>query len=582
MNDIKFALRQLAKNPGFTAVAALTLALGIGANTAIFTTLYSLVWRPLPVEDPGKVVNLHQSFGGPSARQALGGINRLSYPEYLNYRDRTRTLSGLLGFEDANFTLGEAESSRVFGALATGNYFSVLGVSPELGRVWTASECDVPGACPVVVLSHEFWQRRLSADPAVVGRTLFLNHQAFTVIGVLPRKFRGTELQVPEIWVPLLMRGQLFKDEPGRLAAKDFSWLQVVGRLSPGVSLAEARQELGIIALQSDADSSITKWPARKSRVDVKTGAYFNSPEDIQKGFPVALVVMFVFALLLVVVCANVSNLVLARASTRRREIGIRLSLGASRTRLVGQLLVESFLLGGLAGGLGLALAFSAPRLMLTLLPPDLLAVLDFTPSLPILGYCAAVSVLAAACVGLAPALHATRLGPAPLLSAQAAPLGTRIAGVRMRNVMVITQVAVSVLLLVCAGLLVRGLHRALSTDLGFDRKNLFVLSVDLEASGYNPAQAHQFCDSLAGRLAGLAGVKATSLADLGPFMGTSSTTVHLDEDKALATPSERLANMNTVSRGYFETLGVGLLAGRGFSRADGHSSARTAIVNEA
>ncbi len=580
MNDLKFAFRQLVKNPGFTAVAVLTLALGIGANTAIFTTLYSLVWRPLPVKDPTTVVNLHQSFDGPSARQALGGINRLSYPEYLNYRDRTRTLSGLFGFEDANFTLGDTKTSRVSGVLATGNYFSVLGASPELGRVWNASECDDPGACPVIVLSHGFWQRQFGADPAIVGRTVILNHQALTVIGVLPREFRGTELKAPEVWVPLLMHDQQFTDEPGRLAAKDFSWLQVVGRLKSGVSMAAARQELNIIASQSDADSSITGWPARKSRVEVKTGAYFNSPEDIKQGLPVALVVMFIFALLLVVVCANVSNLVLVRASVRRREIGIRLSLGAGRGRLIGQLLTESFLLAGIAGGLGLTVGFFAPRLMLNLLPPDALPVLDFTPNLAILGYCAAVSFFAAACVGLAPALHATRLELTSLLSAQAAPLGKRIAGVRLRNVMVVTQVAVSVLLLVCAGLLVRGLHRALSTDLGYDRKNLFVLSVDFEASGFNAAQAHQFCANLTERLAGFAGVKATSLANLAPFMGNSTTTVRLEQ--ASSSASGQLANFNTVSPGYFETLGVGLLEGRNFSRADEQSNAHFAIVNEA
>lgn len=580
MTALKFALRQLQKNPGFTAVAVLTLALGIGANTAIFTTLYSLVWRPLPVKDPTTVVNLHQSFDGPSARQALGGINRLSYPEYLNYRDRTRTLSGLLGFEDANFTLGDTKTSRVSGILATGNYFDVLGASPELGRVWSANECDVPGACPVVVLSHGFWQRQFGADPGIVGRTVTLNHQAMTVIGVLPSEFRGTELKAPEVWVPLLMHDQLFTDEPGRLDAKDFSWLQVVGRLKTGVSIAAARQELNVIALQSDADSSITGWPARKSQVQVKTGAYFNSPEDIKQGLPVALVVLFIFALPLVVVCANVSNLVLARASVRRREIGIRLSLGAGRARLIGQLLIESFLLAGIAGGLGLTVAFLAPRLMLNLLPPDALGVLDFTPNLAILGYCTAVSIFAAACVGLAPAFHATRLELTSLLSTQAAPLGKRIAGVRLRNVMVVTQVAVSVLLLVCAGLLVRGVHRALSTDLGFERKNLFVLSVDREASGYNAAQTRQFRVNLTERLAGFAGVKATSLANLAPFMGNSTTTVRLEPANASA-PGE-LANFNVVSPSYFETLGVGLLEGRGFNRMDEQNNTHIAIVNEA
>ena len=426
MNDLKFALRQLLKNPAFTAVAVLTLALGIGANTAIFTALYALVWRPLPVKDPAAVVNLHQSFAGPSFRRAIGGINRLSYPEYLNYRDRTRSLAGLLAFEDGNFTFGDAKTSRVTGVLATGNYFSVLGATPELGRLWSAAECEVPGASPLVVLSHGFWQRQFGGDRGVVGRTVFLNHRTLTVIGVTTPDFRGTELLVPDMWLPITMRDQVM-DEPGRLAARDYSWLRIVGRLKPGVSLAEARRELAVVALQSDGDAAITAWPARKTQMEVKPGAYFNSPEDMRNGLPVVLVVMVVIGLVLVVVCANVSNLLLARATARRREIGVRLALGAGRARLVRQLMKESLLLSGIAGVVGLALAFSLPRLLFNLLPPEALPALDFSPNLAVLGYCSAISLLAALCVGLAPALHATRLDLASMLSAQGTPPGQRL-----------------------------------------------------------------------------------------------------------------------------------------------------------
>ena len=582
LRDLRFALRQLLKNPGFTAVAVLTLALGIGANTGLFTILYALVWQPLPVKDPASVVNIHQSFAGPSSRQALGGINRLSYPEYLNYRDRVRSLAGLAAFEEANFTFGGANVSRVPGVFATGNYFSVLGATTALGRVWSAPECEIPGACSVVVLSHGFWQRHFGGDRGVVGRTISLNRQTLTVIGVAAREFRGTDPNVPDVWVPLMMRSQLMTDEPDRLAAKDYSWLKAVGRLKRGVSLAEARREFAVVAQESDADPTITSCAGRKTQLRVKTGAYFNSPEDISNGLPVVAVVMAAIGLVLVVVCANVSNLLLARASVRRREFGVRQALGASRARLIRQLLTESGLLAGMAGVAGLALAFALPRLLLAGFPLDVLPAFNLSPNFPVLGYCTMVSLVAAICVGLAPALQTTRLELSSALAAQGALLGERIGGAKLRNVLMITQVAVSMLLLITAGLLLRGLRHALSADLGFDRANLLVVSADLAASGYNTAQAQAFNANLIERLAGVPGVKATALAIAAPFMGSSSTTVRLDRQDSAAANESGQANFNTVSPGYFKTIGIVIVRGRNLTEADVQNGARVTVINQA
>jgi macrolide transport system ATP-binding/permease protein len=582
LQDIRFGARTLRKQPGFAAIAIMTLALGIGANTGLFTILNALVWQPLPLKDPTSLVNIHQSFAGPSSRQARGGLNRLSYPEYLNYRDRVRSLAGLSAFEEASFTFGEGKPSKVGGVFATGNYFSVLGATPELGRMWSAADCEVPGACPIAVLSHGFWLRRFGGDPGIVGRTISLNHQTFTVIGVAARDFCGADLQVPDLWVPLMMRGQLITDEPDRLAARDYSWLRAVGRLNAGVSLAEANNEFGVVARQSDADPSITGFAARRTKVLVKTAAYFNSPEEIRDGLPIVAVVMMVVGLVLVVVCANVSNLLLARASVRRREIGVRLALGASRARLIRQLLTESLLLSGLAGSVGLALAFSLPRLLLASLLVEVPFALNLTPNLPVLGYCTLVSLVAAILVGLAPALQATRLDLSSVIAAQGALLGRRIGGARLRHVLMITQVAVSVLLLITAGLLVRGLRRAFVTDLGFDRKNLFVLSTDVTASGYNGSQAGAFEAALAARLDGMGGVKAIGSAHLAPFDGSASTTVRLERNSALATADNLVANFNVVSPDYLKALGIGLLRGRNFTKWDAHSGAPVAIISQA
>ena len=581
MNDLKFAFRQLLKSPGFTFVAVLSMALGIGANTSLFTVLYALVWRPLPVSDPGSVVNLHQSFAGPSSRSAIGGINRLSYPEYLHYRDRTKTLSGLLAFEDGSFTFGDTKTSRASAVMATGNYFSVLGATPAQGRLWSAAECDVPGASPIAVLSHGFWQRQFGGDPGIVGRTVFLNRRSLTVIGVTAPGFQGTDIRAPDMWVPLLLRTQLVPEEPTRLKERDFSFLRIVGRLQPGVSLAEARQELGTIALQSDTDAAITGFAQRKTQVEVKTAAYFNSPEEMRQGLPIVAVIMVAVGLILVVVCANVSNLLLARATVRRREIGVRLALGAGRARLIRQLLTESLVLAGIAGAIGLVLAYWMPQLLFLALPAEGMPVLELTPNLTILAYCMGVSLVAALCVGLVPALHATRLDLTSLLSAQGALLGQRIGGARLRSVLVITQVAVSLVLLVSAGLLVRGLRRAMSTDLGFDRKNLFIVSIDPEASGYDANRVHAFYADLQERLRGVAGVKSTGLVDLAPFDGTSSTSIELDRGASAGTQN-LMANLNTVSPGYFETLGIGLVQGRHFTAADASSGTRITVISQA
>lgn len=581
MNDLRFALRQLLKSPGFTFVAVLSMALGIGANTALFTVLYALVWRPLPVSDPGSVVNLHQSFAGPSSRHAIGGLNRLSYPEYLHYREHTKTLSGLLAFEDGNFTFGDTKTSRASAVMASGNYFSVLGTTPALGRLWSAAECDVPEGSPVAVLSHGFWQRQFGGDPTIVGRTVFLNRRSLTVIGVTAPGFQGTDLRAPDLWVPLLLRTQLIPEEPTRLTARDFSFLRIVGRLKPGVSLAEARQELGTLALQSDADAAITGYASRKTQVEVKTAAYFNSPEELQKGLPIVAVIMVAVGLILVVVCANVSNLLLARASVRRREIGVRLALGAGRARLIRQLLTESLVLAGIAGGVGLGLAYWMPQLLFLALPAEGAPVLELTPNLTILAYCIGVSFAAALCVGLVPALHATRLDLASLLSAQGALLGRRIGGTRLRSLLVITQVAVSLVLLVSAGLLVRGLRRAMSTDLGFERKNLFIVSIDPEASGYDANRVYAFQADLQERLRGVPGVKSTGLVDLAPFDGTSSTTIQLDRGASGGAPN-LMANFSTVTPGYFATLGIGMVQGRHFTEADASSGRRIAVISQA
>jgi len=580
MNDLRFAIRQLLKNPGFTTVAVLTLALGIGANAGIFSLLYAIVWRPLPVKEPDGLVNLHQGFSGKNARYIYHGLYRVSYPEYLNYRDRGATVADLIAFEESNLTVGGVEASKLNAVFATGNYFSMLGATTELGRTWSAAECAVPGACPFAVLSYDFWQRQFGGDRGVIGRTISLNRQPITILGVAARDFRGADITVPDAWVPLLMREQLVP-EPGQLTARDFSWLRVIGRLKPGVSAAQARQAFNLIAAQSDLDATITSHPERKANVQIKPAAFFNSPEELGHGLPIAAVAMTMVGLVLLGVCANVSNLFLARASVRRREIGVRLALGASRGRLVRQLLTESFLLSAVAGIAALGVVMALPRLWVAWIPGPPIN-LSFTPNAVVLGYCATVSLLAGIGFGLAPALQSTRLDLNSILAAQSSLLGRRIAGARLRHVLVVTQVTISFVLLIAAGLLVRGLQRALTADLGLERNNVFVLSPDTKASRYDAAHTSAYYSRLYERFNALPGVKAVALAAVVPFTGSRNEMVALEPTTAADASGRTLVNVNLVSPNYFTTLGIGLVRGRHFTEAEAQSHLPLAIVSQA
>ncbi len=580
MNDLKFAFRQLLKNPGLTTVAVLTLALGIGANAGIFSLLYSIVWRPLPVQDPAGLVNLHQGFFGKNSRYVYHGLYRVSYPEYVNYRDRGAAAADLIAFEETGLTLGGAEATKLNAVFATGNYFYVLGATAELGRTWSASECASPGACPFAVLSYDSWQRQYGGDHGVIGRTIFLNRQPITILGVAARDFRGADITVPDVWVPLLMREQLVP-EPGQLAARDFSWLRVIGRLKPGISAAQAQQAFNVIAAQSDLDATITSHAGRKAVVQIKPAAFFNSPEELSRAVPIAAIVMTMVGLVLVAVCANISNLFLARASARRREMGVRLALGARRARLVCQLLTESCLLSALAGLAALGVVMALPQLWVAWIPGPPIN-LSFTPNAMVLGYCAGVSLLAGLAFGLAPALQSTRLDLNSALAAQSPLLGRRIAGARLRQVLVVSQVAISFVLLIAAGLLVRGLQRALTADLGIERENVFVLSPDTRSSRYDAARSSAYYSQLSERFSALPGVKSVAMAAVVPFRGSRNEMAAPEPTTAADSPGRMLVNVNIVSPNFFETLGIALVRGRHFTKAEAQSRLPLAVISQA
>ncbi len=474
--DLRFGLRMLLKNPGFTAVAALTLALGIGVNTALFNLFNAAALRPLPVKDPDLVVKVYRKELGKSGREVAGSNSMLSYSEYTGFRDNTQVFSGLTAYaENASLTLGADEPEAITGLLVAENYFSVLGAEMALGRAFLPEECQAPGASPVVVLSHRFWQRRFGADAGLIGKTITLNRQPFTVIGVAARDFNGAELFAPDLWAPITMQAQLM---PGRdfLPKQNLSWLEVVGRLKPGVSPAHAQAEMTLFAGQLDL-----AYPGRKTQVIVTPGNFLSDPQHRKIFLGFAALLLAAVGLVLLIACANVANLSLSRAVTRQKEIAVRLALGASRLRLVRQLLTESVSIATLGGALGLLLAYwTVIALLAATKLNQILFTLNIGPDIRVFGFTLLVSVLTGLTFGLAPALQATKPNLASALKDEGVAIGKRFAPrARMRDLLIVAQVTVCLTLLVTAGLLLRGLQRAQALDPGFRTDRALVAKAD-------------------------------------------------------------------------------------------------------
>jgi predicted permease len=565
-HDIRYALRAMLKHRNFTVAALLTLTLGIGLNTSIFTLLYSVALRPLPVKDPDRVVNVYQVLGGEFDRQVEGSASLLSYPEYLSYRDRVAGISGLAASADAQLSLGGTNVERINGLMVTDNYFSLLGGGSAAGRTFVDNECQSSLQCPVAVLSYGFWQRRFGSDPSIVGTSLTLNRQRFTVIGVAARDFHGAEMNIPDVWIPVTMQPAVMPERKF-LDLPNCSWLSVVGRLKDGVSSQQVKAEMQLIASQMDQN-----YPGRKTVIDVMPGSYLNSPEVRSEGLPIALLIMAVVGLVLLIACANVSNLMLARAAARRKEIAVRLALGASRWRLIRFLLTESVLLAVLGGLAGLVLAIFLPPVLLSLIPEAGLDV-DFKPDVTVFAYMFLLSLITGVIFGLAPAIESTKTD---LTSSLKSLRSTHMFLPRLRNLLVIGQVAVSLVLLLGAGLLVSVLIRAHSTEVGFDQKSLVVVSMDLSTPGYDQARAASLYAQVAERLKTLPGIRSVSLTEVVPFSGRRDVPVEVEGFGSSG------VGENVVSAEYFQTLGIPVRRGRTFTEDDARSGESPVVISQA
>ncbi|MGH9816693.1 MAG: ABC transporter permease [Candidatus Acidiferrales bacterium] len=572
--DLLYSLRSLRKSPGFAVAAVLTLALGIGLNTTIFTWLKAIAIESLPgVERPRELVILTGMN-----RKGDGCCSGVAYLTLRDFNARSQTMAGILGWEliTVNLSADNSETERVRGTIVTENYFDLLGVRAVAGRTFLPEEGQSPLTHPVAVISHGLWQRRFGGDPAIAGKQVRINNHPFTIIGVAPQGFGGAVTGLAfDIFVPTMMQGVV---APGRnlVMNRGAGWLDVVGRLKPGVSIAQARAEMDVIAQQIEKEH-----PGAFTDQTLGVFALLESPLGIAgMMFPVLAILMALVGLVLLIACANVANLLVARAVARRREIGVRIALGASRARLVRQLLTESVLLGLMAGAAGLLLGAWCSRAMVALLPlRDVPVGFNLRVDGYVLGFTLVVSLLTAVIFGLAPALRASRVDVATTLK-DSGPSAGRL---WWRGATVVAQIALAVVTLVCSGLFLRSLQNAKAADPGFDTSDALMISLDVFPNGYTPDAGRRFYAQLQERAAAMPGVRNVTLARRPPLMRRGARGTSIDEIEGYQpAANERLGSLyDSVGANYFATMGVPLVAGRDFTLADRQAAAPVVAVNE-
>ena len=590
--DLRYALRQLAKSPGFAAVAIVTLALGIGANTAIFSLLDQALLRSLPVKEADRLVILQSlgSFKGHTSSRTDENFS-FSYPMYCNLRDHNSVFSGLIATTWAEVGVQWHNQPELVSAeLVSGNYFDALGVKPALGRVLVASDDVVPDANPVVVLSFSYWQRRLGSDPAVVNQSLLVNGRPFTILGVAPPGFHSVVMgDTPDLFAPMTMRAEI---RPGVTDLLDIKsrWLNIVGKLKPGLTREQAEAGINPLWYSIRADElkqrgghssdSFRESFLTKSHLFVRDGAKGFSPLRSDAQEPL-LIIMAMVALVALMACANVGSLLLVRAAGRIREMSVRYALGARRARVVQQLLVEGLLLGLVGGALGIAIAPRVSAWLINMIWSKTTGDLPFSahPDLRILLFNFSLALLISLIFSLAPAVQFWRPNLAPALKQQAMTAGG--GPLRFRRISVALQIGLSILVLVGAGLFVRTLHNLKSLNVGFETDHLVTFGIQPTLAGYRPDQTRRLHQQILQTLAGLPGVRSVA-GTTDPELANDNTSNNItlagykekeNEDMNVESPN--------VSPGYFSTMGMPLLAGRDFTEQDREGTQKVAVVNE-
>jgi predicted permease len=576
--DLQYALRMMLKSPGFTGVAMLALGLGIGANTAIFSVFNGILWRPLPVKDPQQLVVVASK--APGVEFPLN----LSYLDFQDYRQLKTVFSDLIAYTPSpvNFD-AEGRPERAWVELVSGNYFSLLGLEAVRGRTFAVDEAWVPGKDALIVLGYKYWQRRFGGDPGVVGRRVQVNRHPFTIIGVAPERYHGAYYFLePDFYVPLTTLGLLDASRADDLNKRSSAFLLVLGRLQPGVAPAQAMaaaeptdRRLSQEFPDIHKDISLLVMPELKARPEPGLGNFMSTA---------VVVFMSLVGLVLLIACANVANLILARANGRRKEIATRTALGASRWRMMRQLLTESILLALCGGIVGLVFArWAAMALMSIHIPSDLpLRLFDLRVDWRIFIFSFIAALVTGIGAGMIPALQGSRTNLADALKAGGRSGGASTGHHRFRNALVVAQVAVSLLLLACAGFFIRSFQNSARVDMGFRVDHTLMMSMDLGLQGYNEERGLQFYRQLSERVKALPGVRGACFAAYIP-MGYENSLVNIfPEGQVIDDKSKtQTAFDDKVQPDYFRTAGVPVIEGREFTDADTASSPKVAIVND-
>jgi predicted permease len=587
VGDVRFALRALGKSPVFTAVAVLSLALGIGANTAVYSLVDGVLLNPLPVKNPRELVQLKEvghHYGSNT------GMNALSYPIYEDFGEQNQVFSGMLCRFQLPISVSDAgRSERAQGELVSGTYFRVLGVSAARGRAFTAEDDRMRSGAPYAVLAYDYWQTRYGGDPSVIGRQILVNDHRLTIVGVVEPGFEGVgRLFETQIYIPVTMASQMVEWERP-LDDRRRRWVQVFARLKPGVSIRQAKASLApafhhVLEFEVEQKefahaSAYAREQFLKQTLDVMPGGTGQN-EGREFLAPALVAMMALVGLVLLIACANVANLMIARSTARQKEIAVRLSLGASRGRLVRQLLVESVLLALAGGAVGFSLVPLTTRLLAGALPQmDPPVHFVTSPNLSVLGFSLAVSLITALLFGLVPAVQTTRPDLAVILKDQAAAVAGG-AHARWRKMLAAAQVSLSLVLLIAAGLFVRSLANLKDLNPGFEVSHLLTFSIDPTLNGYKPPQAKAFYQQLTQELSAVPGVRSAALCVVPPLSydeWDSSITV---EGYATKPGEDMNAWDNYVSPGFFSTLKIPMLAGRDFTERDA-GMPKVAIVNQ-
>jgi predicted permease len=573
--DVRYSLRMIVKAPGFAAIAILTLALGIGANTTIFSWINSALLNPVPgLARPSEVVSLTLSKPGDNPFP-------FTYPDLEAMRDGQQSFTGITACSFAQMSLtGKSKPERVWGMVVSANYFEILGVRPILGRGFLPVEDEKPGGAPVAVISYRFWQTHFGANPDIVGRTIEINQHPYTIVGVTPAVFQGSQTGVrTEIWVPIMMEAQV--NSLGDLLHDHHQfWLLAFGRLKPGVVLSQAQEEM-TLRLKPEAKN----YPEEhKGHDNVTVYPLWRNPFGLNQFLSTLLpMLMSIAGLVLLLACANVANLMLVRSVGRRREIAIRMSLGASRWRLVRQLLVESLMLALAGGAVALLITFWTEGTLMKFMPvtEDIPLSLSIAADRTVLLTTLGISVLTGVIFGILPALRSSGVAPVAVLKEDTGSASGGPKKARLASGLVVAQISLSLLLLICAGLFIRSFLSAQQINPGFNPHNVLIASYDLFTAGYSDASGAEFDLQLQAKLEALPGIQSVALTDRVPLgFGGGSTSVKPEGYVSQANESME-TQVAIITPNYFQTIQIPIVKGRDFTLQDTKSSQRAVIVSE-